>query len=214
MTLVVFDFDGTLSESDLTVLLGQEYDVENEVQGLVDQSRTGEAAFADTLRQRIALLDGMPEERVEAAFERAKLRDGVADLLAALNRSDVTTAIVTGGIEDGVRAALDRAGVGVDHLVANRLVVENGAVAGVEGPLLERGKDAVLEELVATADIDPSRTVAVGNDATDLPMLRLAGTAIGFEPEPLVEEACDVVVTSVRKLRLYFEQHGVIETGG
>jgi len=218
MTLVAFDFDGALSQSDLTVLLGREYDVGNEVRGLAEQGLRGDAEFASTLRQRVSLLEGMPEDRVEAAFERCKLREGAAELLGDLRRSGVRVAVVTGSFERGVETALERAGAAVDHVVANRLVVENGAVTGeVEGPLLDGGKDRALEELAAAEGLDLGRTIAVGDGATDLPMLRVAGTAIGFAPVPLVEPHCDVVVRSIRKLRLYFEQHGVVDgdaTGG
>lgn len=84
----------------------------------------------------------------------------------------------------------------------------------VEGPLLDREKDHALGELTIAEGVDLGQTVAVGNGATDLPMLQVAGTAVGFDPEPLVEDHCDVVVTSIRKLRLYFEQHDVIDASG
>lgn len=61
MALVAFDFDGTLTQSDLTVLLGREYDVASEIRGLAEQGLRGEVEFARTLRQRAALLEGMPE---------------------------------------------------------------------------------------------------------------------------------------------------------
>jgi phosphoserine phosphatase len=212
MALVAFDFDGTLTKSDLTVLLGREYDVAGEIRGLVEQGLRGEVDFADTLRQRVALLEGMPEARVDAAFDRCKLRDGVSDLISDLRRSGVTVAIITGTFERGVEAALDRAGVTVDHLVANRLVIANGAVTGdVDGPLLDAGKDRALENLALTEGLDLGRTVAVGNGMTDVPMLQVAGSAIGFSPEPVVEDYCDVVVTSIQKLRLHFEQHHVVD---
>ena len=213
MALVVFGFDGTLTGSDLTVLLGREYDVAVEIRGLAEQGLRGEAEFARTLRQRVELLEGMPEARVEAAFERCKLRQSAGDLLGALRRSGNQVAIVTGTFESGVGQALDRAGVTVDHLVANQLVIGNGAVTGaVEGPLLDAGKDRALKELALTEGVDLGQTIAVGNDRTDIPMLRVAGSAIGFNPAPAVEDACDTVVTSIRKLRLYFEQHECIDT--
>lgn len=212
MTLVVFDFDGTLCRTDLAVLLGREYDVATEIEGLGEQGRRGDADFASTLRQRASLLEGMPEERVEAAFARCKLRDGAADLVADLRQSGVTVAVVTGSFEQGVETALERAGVAADHVVANRLVVENGAVTGaVEGPLLDAQKDRALEELAATTGNALQQTVVVGDGSTDLPMLRIAGTAIGLNPEPLVAEYCDVDVTSLHKLRLYLEQHGILD---
>ena len=73
--------------------------------------------------------------------------------------------------------------------------------------------DGPLGELAVADGVDLEQTIAVGNGATDLSMLRAAGTAVGFNPEPVVEQYCDVAVTSVRKLHLYFEQHGIIDTG-
>jgi phosphoserine phosphatase len=157
----------------------------------------------------------MPADQVETAFERCQLRDGAAELIADLRRSDVSVAIITGSFERGVETALERADIAVDHLVANRLVLENGALTGeVDGPLLEDEKDRPLGELAVAEDVDLDRTIAVGSGSTDLPMLRAAGTAVGFEPEPVVEQYSDEVVTSIRKLRLYFEQHDVIDADG
>lgn len=213
MTLVVFDFDGTLTQSDLTLLLGREYDVAGEIRGLTEQGLRGDVDFARTLRHRVSLLEGMPEKRVTAAFERCKLRNSAADMIAALRQSDVSVAIATGSFERGVETALERERVSVDHVVANRLVFDNGALTGeVEGPLLDDEKDRALEELAAREGVSVAQTIAVGNGATDLPMLQQAGTAIGFTPEPVLREYCDAVVTSIRKLRLYFEQHDIIET--
>ncbi|MFA9517391.1 HAD family hydrolase [Halopenitus sp. H-Gu1] len=218
MTLVALDFDGTLTQSNLSVLLGREYGVGGEVRGLVEQGLLGEVPFGQTLRQRVSLLEGMPKEQVDAAFERCTLRLGAADLIAELSRSDVSVAIISRSFERGIESALERADVTVDHVIANRLVFENEAVTGdVEGPLVDGQKDQAIEELAVSEGVDVGRTIAVGNGATDLPMLKMAGTAIGFEPEPVVEGYCDVVVTSIRELRLYFEQHAIIdveEAGG
>ncbi|MEF8784705.1 MAG: phosphoserine phosphatase SerB [Haloarculaceae archaeon] len=213
MTLVAFDFDGTLTQADLTVLLGREHDVAGEIRGLAEQGLRGEVDFATTLRQRASLLGGMPEARVDAAFERCKLRAGAADLISDLRRSGVSVAIISGSFERGIETTLEQAGITADYVVANRLVLENGAVTGdVDGPLLDGRKGDLLEELAFGEKLDLRQTVAVGNGATDLSMLQVAGTAIGFDPEPVVEDHCDVVVTSVRKLQLYFQQHDFIDT--
>ena len=213
MTLVAFNFDETLTQSDPSLLLGSEYDVATEVRGLVEQGLQEETSFETSLRQRVKLLEGMPEQEVETAFDRLKLRDGAAELLTDLQRSDVPVAIVTGSFERAVDAALQNAGVAVDHVVANRLVVENGALTGeVEGALLEPETDRALTELATAEGVALEDTFAVGNGAIDLRMLQTAGTAIGYDPEPVAEQYCDVVVTSMRRLRLYFEQHGLIDS--
>lgn len=211
MTLIAFDFDGTMSETDQGVLLGAEMDVASEVRGLAEQGLRGEISFPNSLHQRVKLVAGLPEAKVEAAFERIRLRPGMADLVSDLRRSEVHVAIITGSFERGVQMSLKRADLAVDSIVANQLVIENNALTGeVDGPLIESGKDEALERLVATEGIDLDQTIAVGNGATDLPMLKVAGTAIGFKPTSIVEQYCDAVVHSVRKLRLYFEQHDVI----
>jgi len=214
MTLVAFDFDETLSQSDPSILLGREYDVATEMRGFLEQGVRDEIDFETSLQERVSLLEGMPERRVEAAFERCSLRDGVADMITALRRSDIRVAVLTGSFERAVEAALEQAEMTVDHVVANRLVIENGAVTGdVDGSVLDGQKDGPLGELAVADGVDLEQTIAVGNGATDLSMLRAAWTAVGFNPEPVVEQYCDVAVTSVRKLHLYFEQHGIIDTG-
>ncbi|MCU4750674.1 HAD family phosphatase [Halobacteria archaeon AArc-curdl1] len=215
MTLVAFDFDETLCQSDLSIALGREYDVENEMQGLRDQGVREEVDVETSLRHRVSLLEGMPMQQVETAFERCALREDAVEVLADLRRSDVPVAIVTRSFERGVEAVLDRADVAVDHLVANRLVVANDALTGeIEGPLVEGEKDQALVELAVAEETDLDRTFTVANGATDLPMLRTAGTAIGYDPEPVVEQYCDHVVTSMRKLHLYFDQHGIVDADG
>lgn len=205
MSLIAFGFDGTLTASYPTVLLGREYGRVEEIRGLVEQGLHEEMAYAQTLRQRVSLLEGMPEKRVDAALEQCTLRSGAAGLIAGLHRSDIRVAIITGSFARGVEAALDQAGVTVDHVVASRLVIENDAVTGdVEGPLLDEGKDQALEEVALTEGVDLGQTIAIGYGVPDIPMLRAAGTAIGFNPEPDVEEYCDIDVTSMRKLQVYF----------
>lgn len=212
MTLVAFDFGGTVSASDLSVRLGKEHGVGTEMEGLVEQGLTGEIAFETSLKQRVALLEGMRDSLVEEAYRNATLRDGMADLIGDLRRSAVPVAIITGSFERGVETALDEAGATVDHLIANRLVIEDGVVTGeVEGPLVDGDKGGALERIAVAEGVDPGRTIAVADGATDLPLLNPAGTAIGFDPTEAVERNCDLVVPTVEELRQYFEQHGIID---
>lgn len=213
MTVVAFDFDGTLSTAEMTIQLGDRYGVGGEMAALVDQTEREELSVEESLRQRTDLLSGMPESDAEAVLESISLRPGAADLLAALRRSGNTVAIITGSFERGVEAALAAEGVTVDHLIANRLVVENGALTGeIDGPLLEGQKNEALGRILAAEGETAERSIAVGDSAVDLPMLQRAGTAIGFDPDSVVENYCDQVVTSIDRLSLYFAQSGVIES--
>ena len=209
--LVAFDFDGTLSDSEMTVLLGGQNGTAEDMAAITERSMNGEIEYAESLRQRCALLEGLPDERAAAAFDGVQLRPGAADVIRALREAGHYVAIFTGGFERGVDAALGAEAVEVDAIVANRLPVADGALVGtVEGPLVEGTKDDALEVATAVLGVDRADTVAVGDGANDLPMLEVAGLAVGFEPKPAVAPACDVTVTSMAGLQDLFVERGLL----
>ncbi|MFC6837447.1 phosphoserine phosphatase SerB [Halomarina ordinaria] len=201
MDLVAFDFDGTLSDSEMTVLLGRQRAVADEMAAITERAMNDEIDYATSLRQRAALLDGLPETAAERAYGDVTLRPGAADVIRDLRAAGVHVAVLTGGFERGVEAALASEGVAVDTVVANRLPVADGALTGdVEGPLVEGTKDDALASLAADLGVDLDDCVAVGDGANDLPMLEVAGLAVGFAPKPAVAPVCDVIVTSMDEL--------------
>ncbi|MFC7072391.1 phosphoserine phosphatase SerB [Halovenus rubra] len=211
MTLVAFDFDGTLSDSEMTVLLGQQCGVADEMDRITEAAMNDEIAYAESLRKRCALLDGLDNEQAEQAFKQVQLRPDTGDVLGSLTAEGVDTAILTGGFERGVNAALTEADTMVDTVVANRLPVGDGELTGeVAGPLIEGTKDDALHVLCAAIGVDRSETVAVGDGANDLPMLEAAGLAVGFSPKPAVEPACDVVVESMDELETFLTSEGIL----
>jgi phosphoserine phosphatase len=226
MTVVAFDFDGTLSDSEMTVLLGEQCNtvegsstgdhatrgsVADRMDGITERAMNDEIAYAESLRQRCALLEGLADAGAQEAFDQVRLRPGAAGIIRDLRAAGVRVTILTGGFERGVEAALDAAGVAVDTVVANRLPVADGALTGgVEGPLIEGTKDDALAVLAAALDADVADTVAVGDGANDLPMLEVAGLAVGFAPKPAVAPACDIVVDSMAELRDVLENEELL----
>jgi len=209
--LIAFDFDGTLSDSEMTVLLGEQAGIAEEIDDITRRAMNDELSYAESLYARAELLDGLPEADAEAAFERVELRPGAADVVAALREAGHHVAVLTGGFEAGVERALSAEGVNVDTVVANRLPVRNGRLTGeARGPLIEGTKDDALEDLAAEVGVPLDETVAVGDGANDLPMLEVAGLAVGYEPKPAVEPHCDVVVESMADLRDLLEERGAI----
>lgn len=215
MTLVAFDFDGTLSDSEMTVLLGERLGVAGEMAEITERAMNDEIGYAESLRERASLLEGLSEEEAEAAYDEVRLRPGAAELIEALNAAGIHTAVLTGGFERGVERALEREGVTVDSIVANRLPLEESearrALTGaVEGPLIEGTKDDALADLAGVQDVEMAETVAVGDGANDLPMLQVAGLAVGFLPKPAVEPHCDEVVEDMAELRRLLERRDVL----
>jgi phosphoserine phosphatase len=211
MKLVAFDFDGTLSDSEMSVLLGRQQGVADEMAEITERAMNDEIEYAESLRKRVALLEGLPVEAVEAAFEEVALRSGAAEVIRALNDAGVVTAILTGGFGRGVESALARVDTPVDTIIANQLVFDGDELSGeVEGPLVEGTKDDALQAVADNAGLDLAETVAVGDGANDLPMLRVAGLSVGYEPKPAVEPHCDVTVESMEDLEAMLEERDVI----
>ncbi|PSP61878.1 phosphoserine phosphatase SerB [Halobacteriales archaeon QH_8_67_36] len=225
--LVAFDFDGTLSDSEMTVLLGKQNGTAKDMADITERAMNDEIEYAESLRRRCELLADLPDEQARAAFDEVQLRPGAAEIIAALREAGVHVAVLTGGFDRGVEAALEKEGVEVDAIVANRLpVVDGKSEAGtasedtggqrpqvltgnVRGPLIEGTKDDALEVVTAVVSEDRNDTVAVGDGANDLPMLEVAGLAIGFEPKPAVEPACDVTVSTMDELYELLDERGV-----
>lgn len=211
MYLVAFDFDGTLSDSEMTVLLGETKSVADRMAAITEQAMNNEIDYATSLRERAALLDGLSETDAQRAFNRVRLREGAADLISMLQETGVYVSILTGGFERGVQTALDHEDIVVDSIVANRLPVDAGSLTGrVEGPLIEGTKDEALRDLTRELDIDLDSVIAVGDGANDVPMLKLAGYAVGYDPKPAVKPACDVAVSSMADLRALLMERGLL----
>jgi len=173
-----------------------------------------ELSYAESLRERATLLKGLSETDAANAYDDVALRPGAAGLLRRLRAEGHHVAVFTGGFERGVARAFGAAGVEVDSIVANRLPIRGGRLTGtVEGPLVEGTKDTALEDHAAELGVPLERTVAVGDGANDLPMLEVAGLAVGFAPKPAVRPVCDEIVASMTRLGELFEAEGVLPSG-
>jgi phosphoserine phosphatase len=211
MSLIAFDFDGTLSDSEMTVLLGEQLGVADEMADITERAMNDQLSYAESLRSRAELLAGLSEADADDAYSEVVLRPGAADVIDRLREAGHTVAIFTGGFERGVAHALNDADTEVDHIVANALPIENGELTGeVTGPLIEGTKDDQVEALADDLGVEMSETVAVGDGANDLPMLEVAGLAVGFEPKPAVEPACDNVVSTMAALGDLLESRGIL----
>jgi len=216
---IAFDFDGTLSDAEMVVALGEAAGVAGRIAAVTERAMDGDVDYAESLRERVGLLDGLSLAEAERAFAGVSLRPGAGDLLRDLRSaaSDddtglrIRTAVVTGGFERGVTAALFRADATVDRVVANRLVDDGDRLTGeVKGPLVERTKDDALRAWCSDLGADTADAVAVGDGANDVPMLREAGFAVGFDPKPSVAPHCDAVVESVTELESLLAERGLI----
>jgi phosphoserine phosphatase len=192
--LVVMDVDSTLIQGEVIELLAAHAGCAEQVARVTQAAMRGETDFAASLRERVALLQGLDASAVDEVARAVRLAPGARTLVRTLKRLDHRFAIVSGGftqITDGLVRDL-----GIDYSAANTLEIVDGRLTGrLVGPLLDRaGKAAALERFAAQAGVPIAQTVAIGDGANDLDMLARAGLGIAFNAKPVVRAAADAAV--------------------
>lgn len=193
--LVVMDVDSTLIQDEVIDLLARHAGSAESVAAITEAAMRGEIDFAESLRQRVSTLAGLPEAVFDAVRAEVRLTPGARTLVRTLRRFGFRVCLVSGGFDrvvDPIAAEL-----GIDAVRANRLEVVDGRLTGrLLGPVIDReGKRVALEEFAEQFDIPMSRTVAIGDGANDLDMLDAAGLGVAFNAKPAVRSAADTSVS-------------------
>ncbi|GGS62423.1 phosphoserine phosphatase [Planobispora rosea] len=192
--LIVMDVDSTLIQAEVIELLAAHAGCLDEVARVTEEAMRGELDFAESLRRRVALLEGLSEEVFEKVRKEVVLTPGARTLVRTLKRLDYRFAIVSGGFTQITDALVEN--LGIDYSAANTLEVVDGVLTGrVVGEIVDRpGKARALERFAREAGIPISQTVAIGDGANDLDMIAAAGLGIAFNAKPVVRQAADTAV--------------------
>jgi phosphoserine phosphatase len=187
--LLVADLESTIIENEMLEELADFLGLRETVAEITRRAMNGEIDFVAALGERVALLRGLPESVLDESATRIRLMPGARALIATLRRAGVTTALVSGGFT--VFAERVAAELAFDRVVANRLEVAGGRLAGTVAPPIVTGaaKLDTLHSLAAELGISLAETLAVGDGANDLPMLQAAGLGIAFRAKPAVAAA-------------------------
>ena len=192
--LVVMDVDSTLIQDEVIELLAEHAGRAEEVAAVTERAMRGELDFAQSLHARVEALAGLPESVFEEVRAAVRLSPGARTLVRTLKRLGFTVAAVSGGFLEIVEPLARE--LGIDHARANRLEVVDGLLTGrVLGEVVDRaGKARALRELARDEGLPLSRTVAIGDGANDLDMIRAAGLGIAFNAKPVVRAEADTSV--------------------
>ena len=194
--LVVMDVDSTLIQDEVIDLLAARAGVLDEVSAITDRAMSGDIDFAESLRQRVSLLAGLPAEVLAETAQRIRLTPGARTLCRTLHRLGFRVCLVSGGFGEVITPIAEQ--LEVDGLRANALEIVDGRLTGrVVGDIVDReGKREALEGFAQEFGIPLARTIAIGDGANDLDMLEAAGLGIAFNAKPIVRAAADTSVNA------------------
>ncbi|MBY0611500.1 MAG: phosphoserine phosphatase SerB [Beijerinckiaceae bacterium] len=205
--LFLADMDSTMIGQECIDELADFAGLKAEVSAITERAMRGELAFEPALRERVAVLKGLPVGVVDEIIrERLTLTPGGSELVGTMRAHGAYACLVSGGFT--LFTSQIARMIGFDEDRANTLLVENGAfTGGVAEPILGReAKLATLVELRGRLGLDQAETMAVGDGANDLAMLQEAGLGFAYHAKPAVAEAAHVRIDHADLTALLYAQ--------
>ncbi len=199
--LIAFDMDSTLINIECIDEIAAAAGRKADVAAITEAVMRGEIAdFAESLRQRLALLRGVPESALHEVYsQRLALNPGAERFVQACRDAGLATLLVSGGFtffSDRIKARLQ-----LDEARANMLEIEAGVLTGrlvrqAWGEIVDgEEKRRTVLEACARLGILPAQAIAVGDGANDLPMMKAVGLSIAYHPKPAVREQAMLAIT-------------------
>ncbi|MBF6101782.1 phosphoserine phosphatase SerB [Nocardia cyriacigeorgica] len=193
--LIVFDVDSTLIQGEVIEMLAAHAGVEDEVRRVTESAMRGEIDFGESLRQRVATLEGLDESVIEEVAERIELTPGARTTIRTLRRLGFRCGVVSGGFRQVIEPLAHD--LELDFVQANTLEIVDGKLTGrVVGDIVDRAaKATALRKFAAEAGVPMEQTVAVGDGANDIDMLNAAGLGVAFNAKPALREIADAALS-------------------
>ncbi|MCF8044613.1 MAG: phosphoserine phosphatase SerB [Desulfarculaceae bacterium] len=195
--LVVFDMDSTLIRTEVINELAALAGVHDEVAEITRLAMEGKMEFDEGFRKRVALLEGLEQEKIDALPERLPLSEGAERVTRTLKQLGYRIGILSGGFSFVGEYLKEK--LNLDYVYANELEMKDGKATGqVKGEIVNGDRKAsLLSELAEKEGLSLSQTIAVGDGANDLPMISIAGLGVAFNAKPVVREKADSAISSV-----------------
>lgn len=188
--LLIADMDSTMITVECIDELADYAGIKPQIAEVTERAMRGELDFAAALDARVALLKGLGEDAIERCLaERVRITPGAEALVKTMRANGAETILISGGFTRFAEPVARQIGFG--RAIANRLMIADGVLDGtVAKPIVDSAtKEATLVEAVATLGLDPAETLAVGDGANDLAMIRRAGLGVAFHAKPIVAAA-------------------------
>ena len=178
--LCVMDVDGTLILEEVIDLLGREAGCEEEISQITSRAMRGELDFENSLRDRVSFLEGLPISVFDKVFNTIHLTSNAQEFISILQKNGILVGLVSGGFTPIVERLAKS--LGIAYFSANQVEVKNGLLTGkLIGQIINpEVKKDTLEQWRKELKLSKERTIAIGDGANDLFMLKSAGLGIAF----------------------------------
>ncbi|NVI85484.1 phosphoserine phosphatase SerB [Janthinobacterium sp. BJB312] len=196
--LVAMDMDSTLITIECIDEIADMQGLKPQVAAITEAAMRGELDFAASLKQRVALLEGLDASALQRVYdERLKLSPGAETMLAAVQKAGLKTLLVSGGFTFFTERLKER--LGLDYTHANALEIVDGKLTGkvVGGIVDAEEKQRTVERVCKEMGISPSEAIVMGDGANDLKMMGIAGLSVAFRAKPVVRSQADVALNFV-----------------
>ena len=196
--LFLFDVDSTLINEEVIELLASYAGVQDQVAEITSRAMAGELDFESSLKERVALLQGLSIDVIAEVQKGITLTNGAAELISAIQHSGDIPAVVSGGFVEVITPLMSE--LRVENFKANQLEIVDGILTGrVVGNVIDRAaKASYLLEL--KRKYSPAKTFAIGDGANDIDMVKESDCGIAFCAKPALNEVANVVISN-RDLR-------------
>ncbi len=186
--LIVFDMDSTLIQTEVIDEMADAMGVGEEVRAITHQAMNGEIDFDESLKKRVAKLEGLTLEQMQKILEDLPFTHGVEEFVSTVKELGYKVALISGGFSFFANSLKEK--LGLDYAFANDLVIKEGKLTGrVEGTIINADQKALLVKMIAQQEkISLEQVVAIGDGANDLPMLATAGLGIAFHAKDKVRK--------------------------
>ena len=192
--LVVLDVDSTLIEQEVIELLAERLGLGDQVKTLTNLAMAGEIDFHEALEQRVGLLEGLSAEVFQELLAEIRVTDGVPELVSAVHNSGGLVGAISGGFSQVLEPLAQQ--LSLDFFKANVLEVAGGVLTGkISGEIVDAEMKArTLLQWAEEFGFDVIDTVAVGDGANDIQMLKASGFAVAFRPKEVLRPHADLII--------------------
>ena len=196
--LLVMDMDSTLITIECIDEIADMQGLKPQVSAITEAAMRGEIDFAESLRRRVTLLEGLDESALQRVYdERLQLSPGAETLLAAVQTAGIRTLLVSGGFTFFTERLKPR--LGLNHTAANTLEVRDGKLTGrVLGDIVDaQSKADWLNRLRIELQLERHQVIAMGDGANDLKMMAEAGISVAYHAKPVVRAQASYALSQV-----------------